>query len=96
MSSKFIQQQLNHLADKKAQCAVAGASFGWATLMRYEPLLDLVEKEGFNGKNWVIEGKCYVFEIGKNCGDVFSANMVESIEMTETGAKIHLKGEKKR
>lgn len=33
----------------------------------------------------------YVFEIGLHCGDVFSTNMVKSIELVGTGYLITLK-----
>ena len=95
MSSKLIQSQLNDLADKGVSGTIHNASFGWSTIMRYEPLLHSIA-EGQGGvttmKKWVADGKCYVFEIGINSGDVFSVNMVKSIEITDTGAIIHLKG----
>ena len=93
--SNLIQEQLNDLARRKVSATVKNGSFGWATLMRYQPLIDSVKANWAIYKktpeDWVESGGCYVFEIGKNCGDVFSANMVKSIEMTESGAIIHLK-----
>ena len=92
--SNYIQEQLNDLARRKVFATVKG-SYGWATLMRYQPLIDSVkatpEIYKYTVNDWLDSGGCYVFEIGKNCGDVFSANMVKSIEMTESGAIIHLK-----
>jgi len=88
MESKIIQQQLNNLADRQVAATVENASFGWATLTRYVPLVLLAEKID---SKFVQNGECYVFEIGLNCGDVFSVNMVKSIEITETGAIIRLK-----
>ena len=93
--SNLIQDQLNDLARRKVSATIKNGSFGWATLMRYQPLIDSIKKEYGKYKHtpesWVESGGCYVFEIGKNCGDVFSATMVKSIEMTESGAIIHLK-----
>jgi hypothetical protein len=93
--SNYIQEQLNDLARRKVPATIKNGSFGWATLMRYQPLIDSVkatpETYKYTVNDWLDSGGCYVFEIGKNGGDVFSANMVKSIEMIESGAIIHLK-----
>ena len=93
--SDYIRRHLNSLATAKMAATIHNVSFGWATLFRYEPLLkavaaDMNDHEKFN--SWLKEDRCYVFEIGLNCGDVFSASMVKTIEITENGAIIHLKG----
>lgn len=91
MSSAVMQKQLNALVGSIA--TVKGASFGWSALLHYQPLLkQVLEENGLDKfEHWLSTGGCYVFEVGLNCGTVFSANMVEKIELTETGAIIHLK-----
>lgn len=93
--SPIIISQLNDLADKGVSATIQGASFGWATLLRYQPLLNqiLLDMGGDNERldKFIKDGHCCVFEIGKNCGDVFSANLVERIEITSNGALIKLK-----
>lgn len=92
-----IQRQLNHLVRQGTVCTVKNKYSGWARIFCYEPLLDSVRKELADSSTsdpvqpWLDKDSCYVFEIGKNCGDVFSASIVESIEMTESGAIIHFK-----
>lgn len=89
------QRLLNYLAKTKTSATIENASFGWATLLHYQPFLTAVvaqmelNEEEF--KTWLDGDGCYVFEIGMNCGDVFSTNMVEKIELLENGAIIHLK-----
>jgi len=80
-----FQEQLNLLADKAAICRVENAS-GTAGIFRYQPLLDT--DRAFWEKN---PHRCYVFEIGVNCGTVFSASLVKSITMTDNEWIIKLK-----
>ena len=93
--SNLIQEQLNYLADREISGTIDSVSAGWAMILRYRPLLDsassAIGSEKLN--KWVSDGRCYVFEIGENCGDVFSVNMVKKISIEEHGARIYLKGE---
>lgn len=79
---------LMQLSEKHTVCSIAenGKASTWAGLFRYQPFLDS-DKEYFEK----YPDACYVFEIGKSCGTVFSEKLVESIEMTKSGAIIHLK-----
>jgi len=89
MKNQEILDVLNYLADKGISCTIRKASFGYARLFRYEHLINSMETEGYFHK---FPEKCYVFEIGKNNGDVFSANLVKSIELIDGHADIILKG----
>lgn len=88
-----IQKQLNELVKNCTPCTLYHVS-GTAALFHYEPLVAIIgEDKGWDvAERWVKEGNCYVFEIGKNCGTVFSVDSVEGIEIKETGAIIYLKG----
>lgn len=92
----LILRQLNDLASRGVSATINKTSFGWSTLLRYEPLVKMIHSEfksagkEKDAEEW-LNNNCYVFEIGKNLGDVFSVNLVRSIEITNTGAIIHLK-----
>ena len=79
---------LNFLADKKCTACIRKGNIdgGYSMLLRYDPLI--MSDWDYWGKHL---NKCYVFEIGRNCGDVFSANLVERIELKDSVAIIHLK-----
>ena len=69
-------EQLNKMVDDHAICTIKGY---WASagLFRYGPLLQVVG--GYFAKT---PHKCYVFELGENCGTVFSVDLVKEITMT--------------
>jgi hypothetical protein len=95
MSSDIGSREMNNihnllimLANNETSCSIAhnGKESTWATLFRYQPLLD-AEKEFYTEH----PDSCYVFEIGRDCGTVFSERLVDRIEMTSHGGIIHLK-----
>ena len=83
-----IHDMLIMLAKKNSVCSMAdkGKETTWSGLRMYEPLLKS-DPEYFEK----YPDACYVFEVGLNCGHVFSEKLVRSIELTKSGAIIHLK-----
>lgn len=83
-----FQKELNRLVDIGAICRVDGCG-GTSKILRYKPLVQHV-----NSGNHFVEHPeaCYVFEIGENCGTVFSARCVKEIIMTSSEYIIYLKG----
>jgi len=80
-----FKKQLNRLADYQEMCRVDGCG-GTAMILQYQPLLN--SNPRFFQDN---PHECYVFEIGLNCGTVFSAKCVKEIRTTESEHVIYLK-----
>lgn len=80
-----FKSELNRLVDIGAACRVEGCG-GTATILRYQPLINSSPR--FFDEN---PQECYVFEIGLNCGTVFSAKCVKEIRLTSSEYVIYLK-----
>jgi len=78
--------KLNWLADMEESCTVKNVSFGWSVIRRFRPALDSCPQHfAQHPKN------CNIFQIGPNWDCVFSAELVESVEITNSGAVITLR-----
>lgn len=82
-----FRRELNRLADQGAQCEVINCG-GTASIFRYEPLVEYPGNKRYFKEH---PEECYVFEIGKDCGTVFSAKCVKEIRMTQFKYEIYLK-----
>ncbi len=90
---------LNSLVDMGYTAEIPGC-FGMSALLRWgeaETTCEVIDEIGnFKVVNEIfpklLQQDWYIFEIGRNCGTVFSADCVKSIEISGKHAKIHLKG----
>lgn len=82
--TSYIQQLLNNLVDQGYSAEVPGKKGTFSALLRWGE-----KDDNLIGQNEVSmfpdlpKEKWFIFEIGRNCGTVFSASIVDSVIIHE-------------
>jgi len=88
--SEKTRKLLNSLVDAGYTASI-GKSSTMSALLRFGEDNKVLFKELTN-RGERFSPICYLFEIGRNCGTVFSASIVDSVEIKDHHCIIHLKG----
>lgn len=90
--SDSTRKLLNFLVDQGFSASIGKSSTRSSLLLRWG------QKDDWKGGNTetnfpgLVSDKWFLFEIGRNYGDVFSVNVVDSVEIKDHHCIIHLKG----